>query len=54
MNSFINNVARALSADLFSIFTKYSNGYTLIFVVSSIFYFLNAYVMIRMYKHISE
>jgi len=54
MNSFINNVARALSADLFSILTKYSNGYTLIFVVSSIFYFLNAYVMIRMYKHISE
>ncbi|QIV77727.1 MFS transporter [Fervidobacterium pennivorans subsp. shakshaketiis] len=54
MNSFINNVARALSADLFSIFTKYNNGYTLIFVVSSLFYFLNAYVMIRMYKHISE
>ncbi|WP_448374421.1 MFS transporter [Fervidobacterium sp.] len=52
MNIFLNNIARALSAELFAFLTKYNNGYTLIFVVSSFFYFLNAYVMIRMYKHI--
>jgi predicted MFS family arabinose efflux permease len=54
MNSFLSNVSRALSAELFALLTRYSNGYTLIFVVSSFFYFLNAYVMIRMYKHLKE
>ncbi|QAV33877.1 Predicted arabinose efflux permease, MFS family [Fervidobacterium changbaicum] len=54
MNTFLSNVARALSADLFAALTRFKNGYTWIFVVSSIFYFANAYVMIRMYKHLKD
>jgi len=54
MNIFLNNIVRALSAELFALLTKYNNGYTLIFLVSSFFYFLNAYVMIRMYKQIKD
>jgi len=54
VNNFLNNVSRALSAVLFSVLTKFNNGYTLIFIISSIFYFLNAYVMIRLRKHLSE
>ncbi|HQO05681.1 MAG TPA: MFS transporter [Fervidobacterium sp.] len=54
VNNFLNNVSRALSAVLFSVLTKFENGYTLIFIISSIFYFLNAYVMIRLRKHLGE
>lgn len=54
MNVFFNNVSRAFSAELFAYFTRFNSGYTLIFAVSSVFYFVNAYVMIRMYKHIRE
>lgn len=53
-NNFVNNVSRALSAEMFSLLTAFKNGYTLIFVISSIFYFANAYVMIKMYKHIKN
>lgn len=52
VSNFVNNVARALSAELFAFLTVFQNGYTLIFVISSVFYFLNAYVMIKMYKHL--
>ncbi|MGB9615050.1 MAG: MFS transporter [Fervidobacterium sp.] len=52
INNFVNNVSRALSAEMFAFLTIYRNGYTLIFVISSLFYFVNAFVMIRMYKHI--
>ncbi|MGQ9855422.1 MAG: MFS transporter [Fervidobacterium sp.] len=54
MNVFFNNVSRAFSAELFAYFTRFNSGYTLIFAFSSVFYFVNAYVMIRMYKHIRE
>lgn len=53
VSNFVNNLSRALSAELFAFLTGFSNGYTLIFVISSIFYFINAYVMIRMYKHLN-
>lgn len=54
VNNFLNNVSRALSAVLFSLLTKFENGYTLIFVISSVFYFLNAYVIIRLHRHLNE
>lgn len=53
ISNFVNNFARALSAELFAFFTIFKSGYTLIFVISSIFYFANAYVMIKMYKHLN-
>lgn len=52
LNNFLNNVSRALSAELFAFFSQYSDGYTLIFVVSSVFYFVNAFVMLRLFKNI--
>lgn len=53
ISNFVNNLSRALSAELFALLTVFKSGYTLIFVISSIFYFANAYVMIRLYKHLS-
>lgn len=53
ISNFVNNLSRALSAELFALLTVFKSGYTLIFVISSVFYFANAYVMIRLYKHLS-
>lgn len=54
LNNFLNNVSRALSAELFAFFTQYNSGYTLIFLVSSIFYFVNAFVMLRLLKNVGS
>uniref|UniRef100_A0A7C4W8N0 MFS transporter n=1 Tax=Fervidobacterium thailandense TaxID=1008305 RepID=A0A7C4W8N0_9BACT len=52
LNNFLNNVSRALSAELFAFFSQYSAGYTLIFLVSSVFYFANAFAMLRLLRNI--
>ncbi len=53
INQFVNNSARAVSANVFASFSGLKDGYSYIFAVSSIFYVLNAYFMIRIYKQLS-
>ncbi|AEH51782.1 MFS transporter [Pseudothermotoga thermarum] len=54
LNNFVGSSARAISANLFSVFSSLPNGYTHIFTISSLFYILNAYFMIRMYWQLSQ
>lgn len=50
LRSLINNMSRAFAAMLFSSLATNSKGYEIIFIISSVFYFINAFVVFVFYK----
>ncbi|WP_051001551.1 MFS transporter [Thermosipho africanus] len=50
IRSFANNTSRAFAAMLFSVLATSSSGYSIIFLISSIFYFVNALVIYVFYR----
>ncbi|ANQ54255.1 MFS transporter [Thermosipho sp. 1063] len=51
IRNFANNVSRAFAAILFSVLALSSKGYMIIFLISSVFYFINGFLMIIFYKN---
>lgn len=54
IRSFANNASRAFAAMLFSVLATSSSGYSVIFLISSIFYFVNALVIYVFYKMMKD
>ncbi|MDK2886925.1 MAG: hypothetical protein PWP54_1503 [Thermosipho sp. (in: thermotogales)] len=50
---FANNVMRAFAAMLFSKLALNNSGYTIIFIISAIFYFINAIITYIFYKNLN-
>ncbi len=54
LNNLVASSARAVSANFFAVFSALPNGYTHIFALSSLFYILNAYFIVRMHQQPCE
>ncbi|APT76033.1 hypothetical protein LN42_06290 [Marinitoga sp. 1137] len=54
IRNFLNFISRSLAAVVFGFITSLSNGYTYLFLVSSVFYIISLYFLIELFRPIKK